>query len=83
MKLPCLVSFRCMLEIRVEISMNNFLYLFIEDITCFGIQGVTTSLAEQTDSEYSLCKPPHRLQACTKNLPTMKISVYKTSNSQP
>lgn len=45
MKLPCLVSFRCMLEIRVEISMNNFLYLFIEDITRFGIQGVTTSLA--------------------------------------
>ena len=34
--------------------------------------------------EYSSFKPPHYLQACTKNLPNMEgVGVYETTNSQP
>ena len=31
----------------------------------------------------SLFKPPHYLQACTGNLPSMEVRVCKTTNSQP
>ena len=36
-----------------------------------------------TDINCSLLKPPHWLQACTKNLPNMNFFVCKTTNSQP
>lgn len=80
----CSIIFWCILGILCRLERSIFYISSLRVRSHFGMwRGAKTSVAQYTNFECSLLKPPHRLQACTNNLSNMESITCKTTNLWP
>jgi len=80
----CLVTFRCILGVRVEVWTNNIIHRLVGGQIHFNtFQPPRTSLALNRPIKNAILSDLHTdcWEQCTRNLPNMESVVCKTTNS--